>query len=51
MGGWTGYHYACEEGHLEVVKAILEGGKELFDANVLNDDGETGLDVAARSAH
>ncbi|XP_038077721.1 uncharacterized protein LOC119745445 [Patiria miniata] len=43
LHGCTPVHYACREGHVECLEALLEMGGRY---DVANDDGETGLDMA-----
>jgi ankyrin repeat protein len=43
IGGWTPLHWACKNGHVEVVKALLEKGADLHAKTNL---GETPLHYA-----
>ena len=44
----TAFHHACEEGHLEVAKMIMQRSAELkIELNSENNDGNTGFHLAA----
>ena len=52
--GWTGFHYACDLGHLDVVKIVMENAKVLredglisnVDLDAKNKEGNTGFHTA-----
>ena len=47
--GWNGLHYACNNGHTEVVKLILAYGKSVgFEFNATGDSGNTAYILACK---
>lgn len=46
--GWTPLHYACLEGHSEVVTALIEGGAQVDQAD---NDSRAPLLLAAQEGH
>jgi len=46
--GETGFHFACERGHLNVIQFLVE---QEFDMNVYDDDGLTGFHLACIFGH
>lgn len=46
--GWTPLHYACLEGHREVVTALIEGGAQV---DQTDNDSRAPLLLAAQEGH
>ncbi|KXZ44157.1 hypothetical protein GPECTOR_72g604 [Gonium pectorale] len=46
--GWTPYHIAAENGHVEAIAALLQAGAN---KDAANEDGRTPLHVAAENGH
>ena len=50
QGGETAFYWACDGGHTDIVRMMLEHGEELhLDVNVQNDVCETGVCCVSES--
>ena len=49
VDGFSPLHYACRQGHLSVVKKLME--RHPFQSNLLTHNKDTPLHIAARSGH
>ena len=46
--GWTPLYVASQNGHVEVVRALVEGGADI---NKVDNDGDAPLQIASRKEH